>query len=85
MGILQDPRQTEATTACQGNVVVRELPTFIMPDSTTGLGPGRSKASIRFSLGKQNAHEDVDFVLGLVPETVVRLRDLSPEYHRVRV
>ena len=43
-----------------------------------GLRPDRAKASIRFSLGKQNTPEDVDFALGLIPETVARLRELSP-------
>jgi cysteine desulfurase len=43
-----------------------------------GLRPDSAKASIRFSLGKQNTAEDVDFVLGVVPETVGRLRELSP-------
>jgi cysteine desulfurase len=50
-----------------------------------GLRPERAKASIRFSLGKQNTPEDVDFAVALIPETVERLRDLSPVYHRVRV
>jgi cysteine desulfurase len=45
-----------------------------------GLRPDRAKASIRFSLGKQNTSADVDFALRLVPETVARLRDLSPVY-----
>ncbi len=43
-----------------------------------GLRPDRAKASIRFSLGKQNTPEDIDFALALVPETVGRLRELSP-------
>ncbi|MGA9901600.1 MAG: cysteine desulfurase family protein, partial [Terriglobales bacterium] len=43
-----------------------------------GLPQDRAKASIRFSLGKQNTAEDVDFALRLIPETVVRLRELSP-------
>jgi cysteine desulfurase len=50
-----------------------------------GLRPDRAKASIRFSLGKQNMLEDVEFALGLLPETIGRLRDLSPVYHRVHV
>jgi cysteine desulfurase len=50
-----------------------------------GLRPDRARASIRFSLGKQNSVEDIDFALGLVPETVARLRELSPVYHRVQV
>ena len=47
-----------------------------------GLCSGRARASIRFSLGKQNTAEDVDFALGLVPETVARLRRLSPSYKK---
>ncbi|MGP0096324.1 MAG: cysteine desulfurase family protein [Terriglobales bacterium] len=43
-----------------------------------GMPQERAKASIRFSLGKQNTAEDVDFALGLIPETVARLRELSP-------
>ncbi len=43
-----------------------------------GLRPDRAKASIRFSLGKQNTGEDVDFALKLIPPTVARLRELSP-------
>lgn len=43
-----------------------------------GLRPDRARASIRFSLGKQNTPEDVDLALSLVPETVARLRELSP-------
>jgi len=43
-----------------------------------GLRSEQAKASIRFSLGKQNTKEDVDFALSLVPETVARLRQLSP-------
>jgi len=43
-----------------------------------GMSPDRARASLRFSLGKQNAAEDVEFALSLVPETVGRLRELSP-------
>ena len=46
-----------------------------------GLTRDRAKASIRFSLGKQNTSEDVDFALGVVPETVSRLREISPVYN----
>jgi cysteine desulfurase len=48
-----------------------------------GLRPDRAKASVRFSLGKQNTAEDVDFALGLVMETVSRLREISPVYNVV--
>jgi cysteine desulfurase len=47
-----------------------------------GLPGDRARASIRFSLGKQNTAEDVEFALALVPETVSRLRELSPVYRR---
>jgi cysteine desulfurase len=50
-----------------------------------GLRPDRAKASIRFSLGKQNTREDVDFALGLIPETVARLRELSPVWTKSAV
>ena len=43
-----------------------------------GLSPDRARASIRFSLGKQNTADDVDFALQLMPEVVTRLRELSP-------
>jgi cysteine desulfurase len=46
-----------------------------------GLRPDRARASIRFSLGKQNTLEDVQFALDLVPATVARLRELSPVYN----
>ena len=45
-----------------------------------GLRSDRARASIRFSLGKQNTAEDIDIALALVPETVARLRELSPAY-----
>jgi len=50
-----------------------------------GLRPDQARASIRFSLGKQTSAEDIDFALSLVPETVARLRELSPTYNRVHV
>src|ERR1700678_877540 len=43
-----------------------------------GLRPDRTRASIRFSLGKQNTSEEIDLALALVPEVVARLRELSP-------
>lgn len=47
-----------------------------------GLRPDRARASVRFSLGKQNTEEEVDLALALVPEAVARLRELSPSYSR---
>ncbi len=47
-----------------------------------GLRADQARASIRFSLGKQTVAEDIDFALALVPETVARLRELSPSYKK---
>jgi cysteine desulfurase len=47
-----------------------------------GLRPDRARASLRFSLGKQSTEDDIDFALALVPETVARLREISPVYRR---
>src|SRR5207247_2039914 len=45
------------------------------------LRPDQARASLRFSLGKQNTKEDVDLAIGLIPSTVTRLRELSPVYN----
>jgi cysteine desulfurase len=47
-----------------------------------GLRPDRARASVRFSLGRQTTADDIDFALALVPETIARLRELSPVYRR---
>ncbi len=46
-----------------------------------GLSPERARASLRFSLGRQNTSEDIDLLLSILPETVSRLRELSPVYN----
>lgn len=48
-----------------------------------GLKTSEARGSVRFSLGKQNTEEDLDFALTLVPETVARLRELSPVWGKV--
>ena len=47
-----------------------------------GMPPERARASLRFSLGKQNTPEDIEFALNLIPQTVARLRALSPIYNK---
>jgi cysteine desulfurase len=42
---------------------------------------GRARGSLRFSLGKQNSSEDIDFASDLIPRTISRLRELSPVYN----
>jgi cysteine desulfurase len=48
-----------------------------------GLRPDGARSSIRFSLGKQTTEADIDFALGMVPETVARLRAISPRYSKL--
>jgi cysteine desulfurase len=43
-----------------------------------GLSAEEARASIRFSLGKQNTADEVESVLAQVPEVVAKLRELSP-------
>ncbi len=45
-----------------------------------GLPSDRARASVRFSLGKQNTSGEVDFAISLVSKMVERLRELSPIY-----
>jgi cysteine desulfurase len=45
-----------------------------------GLGPEQARGAIRFSLGKQNTEEEVEYVLAMVPEVVGKLRELSPAW-----
>jgi len=47
-----------------------------------GLPPEDARASLRFSLGRENADRDVEFALGVIPGVVQRLRELSPVYKR---
>ncbi len=45
-----------------------------------GLSAGDARGSMRFSLGRLNTDEDVDFALKAIPEAVQQLRKLSPQY-----
>jgi cysteine desulfurase len=47
-----------------------------------GLSADRARSSVRFSLGQQNTMEEVDLAIGLVGETVARLREISPVWRR---
>ena len=49
------------------------------------LRPDQARSSLRFSLGKQTTPEEIEFALALVPETVARLRELSPTYRKQAV
>lgn len=45
-----------------------------------GTDDDAARGSVRFSFGRENTDEDVDYVLGLVPKAVENLRRLSPQY-----
>ncbi|MRR38970.1 aminotransferase class V-fold PLP-dependent enzyme, partial [bacterium] len=48
----------------------------------TGLPPECAHGSIRFSLGRENTMEDIDYILDRLPKTIKRLRDMSTAYAR---
>jgi cysteine desulfurase len=50
-----------------------------------GLPHQRARASIRISLGKQTTNDDIDFAIKVIPETVARLREISPAYQKQTV
>jgi cysteine desulfurase len=50
--------------------------------TATGLPAHQARASLRFSLGKQTTEKDVDFALSIIPDTVARLRELSPVWQK---
>lgn len=45
-----------------------------------GICADRARASLRFSLGKQNTDAEIEFALCMVPQAVTRLRELSPTH-----
>jgi cysteine desulfurase len=45
-----------------------------------GLSHALAQGSILFSLGLDNAHEDIDYLLEVMPPIVDRLRQMSPLY-----
>ncbi len=45
-----------------------------------GLDHATAQGSIRFSLGKDNTAEDIDFVTGILPGIISKLRAMSPLY-----
>jgi cysteine desulfurase len=50
-----------------------------------GLSQQRARSSVRVSMGKQTSREDVDFAIQVIPETVARLREISPLYRKQSV
>jgi len=47
-----------------------------------GISPEVAHSSLRFTLGKENNEEDVNYVLKVLPEIVEKLRSMSPIYQK---
>jgi cysteine desulfurase len=45
-----------------------------------GVDPAETQGSIRFSLGRDNTADDIDYVVKILPAIIKRLRDMSPLY-----
>lgn len=45
-----------------------------------GLSPENAHGSLRFSLGRDNTEEEIDFVIETLPKVVERMRSMSPLY-----
>ena len=57
-------------------------PSYVL--KALGLSDDRAHGSLRFSLGRFNTEDEVDFVIGLVSETVTRLRELNPSWNTLK-
>ena len=49
-----------------------------------GVDAADAQGSLRFSLGRDNTKEDIDYVLTVLPPIIQRLRDMSPLYEKKR-
>jgi cysteine desulfurase len=47
-----------------------------------GVEAAETQGSVRFSLGIDSTREDIDYVLGVLPPIIKRLRDMSPLYEK---
>jgi cysteine desulfurase len=48
--------------------------------TSMGVDPADTQGSVRFSLGRDNTKEEMDYVLGVLPPIIKRLREMSPLY-----
>jgi cysteine desulfurase len=61
--------------ACSSGAVA---PSHVL--TAIGLNSDEARSSLRFSLGRHTTREEIDFALRVIPETVEKLRDISPNY-----
>ena len=50
--------------------------------SAMGVAPDLAQSSLRFSFGRSNTIDDVDYVVEILPEIISRLRAMSPIYQK---
>jgi cysteine desulfurase len=62
-------------SACSSGAVA---PSHVL--TAIGLNSDEARSSLRFSLGRHTTREEIDFALQVIPETVEKLRDISPNY-----
>jgi cysteine desulfurase len=64
-------------SACTSSVLE---PSHVL--TAIGISPEVAHSSLRFTLGKENSEEDINYVLKVLPEIVERLRSMSPIYKK---
>lgn len=69
--------QCSAGAACSSGAT---LPSHVL--RAIGLPRDDAKSTLRFSLGRFTAPEDVDYTLAVIPSVVERLRSISPSYSK---
>ncbi|MBI4651181.1 cysteine desulfurase NifS [Candidatus Desantisbacteria bacterium] len=47
-----------------------------------GIQPEMAHGSIRFSLGKENTEDEIDYVINKLPDLIEKLRNMSPLYNK---
>jgi cysteine desulfurase len=62
-------------SACSSGAVA---PSHVL--TAIGLNSDEARSSLRFSLGRHTTREEIDSALRVIPETVEKLRDISPKY-----
>ncbi|MDD5020890.1 MAG: cysteine desulfurase NifS [Endomicrobiaceae bacterium] len=55
-------------------------PSYVL--KSIGLDPVTAQGTIRFSLGRQNTHEDIAYVLEVLPKIVEKVRQMSPVWNK---